>query len=224
MLCPVFVFRLLRQKAMDARHKYVAQCGGYTTLLRRMTLLFERADVPMRQAGRARNLYSIHSTRVAAVCYLLRAGLSKQVIKTLADWSSDQIRRYARRVMFDPELVEPWAFYNPQTGCYSRPPDSAACGDGPITVLCPLPDPQPDPAPPLTGGDGEPGGTLAGAPGRKRGRPRTRPPKVKRPRGRPPRQVGAVGEATGGPEAGTGSGARRSRSKHRTIPLHSYVL
>ena len=190
------MFRLLRQKAVDARQRYVAQCGGYTTLLRRMALLFERADVPMHQTGRARNLYSIHSTRVGSVCYLLRAGLSEQVIKALADWSSDQIRRYAHKVMFNPELVEPWAFYNPQTGCYtdrpahSRPPDAAASSDGQLTVPCPLPDPQPDPAPSPDLGDGEPGGTLEGAPRRKRGRPRTRPLKVKRPRGRPqPQQI-----------------------------------
>mmetsp|Transcript_1942 Transcript_1942/g.3811 ORF Transcript_1942/g.3811 Transcript_1942/m.3811 type:complete len:185 (-) Transcript_1942:57-611(-) len=41
-LCPVYVFRLLRRKAMDARQKFVAQCGGYTTVLRRISLLFER--------------------------------------------------------------------------------------------------------------------------------------------------------------------------------------
>jgi hypothetical protein len=229
-LCPVYVFRLLRQKAVDSRHTYLAQCGGYTTLLRRLQQLFERADVPMRQAGRARNLYSIHSTRVGAVCYLLRAGLSEQVIKALADWSSDQIRRYAHRVMFDPELVEPWAFYNPETGCYSdqpaysRPPNLATSSAGPVTAPCPLPNPEPDP--PLTPdlGEGDGGGALGGAPGRKRGRPRTRPPKVKKPRGRPPRVASLAGGAMGGPEADTGSGARRSRSKHRTIPLHSYVL
>ena len=229
-LCPVYVFRLLRQKAMDARKKFIAQCGSYTTLLRRMALLFERADVPMRQTGRARNLYSIHSTRVGSVCYLLRAGLAEQVIKALADWSSDQIRRYARRVMFDPELVEPWAFFNPQTGCYvdrsayTRPPETAASSDGPFADPCPLPDPQPDPVPSPDSGGGEPEGTLVSAPARKRGRPRTRAPKVKRPRGRPPRDVGLAGGAAGGPEAGSGPGVRRSRSKYRTIPLHSYAL
>ena len=220
-LCPVYVFRLLRQKAVDARQRYVAQCGGYTTLLRRMALLFGRADVPMRQAGRSRNLYSIHSTRVGSVCYLLRAGLSEQVIKALADWSSDQIRRYARKVMFDPELVEPWAFYNPQTGCYSRPPDTAASSDGPLTVPCPLPDPQPDPAPPPGVGDGEPGGTLDGAPGRKRGRPRTRAPKVKRPRGRPPREASLAGGGNG--RAGSGDGLWGA-AQPQQVPDHPLAL
>ena len=121
-MCPVYIFRLLRQKAIDTKKKYIAQCAGYRTLLRQMTFLFERADVPMRQDGRSRNLYSIHSTRVGAFLLLLRAGLSGQVIKALADWSSDQILRYARRVMFDPEIGEPWAFYNPETGCYSDLP------------------------------------------------------------------------------------------------------
>ena len=152
------------------------------------------------------------------MCYLLRAGLSEQVIKALADWSSDQIRRYARRVMFDHELVEPWAFFNHQTGCYvdrsayTRPPETAASSDGPFADPCPLPDPQLDPAPPPDLGDGETGSALE-VPARKRGRPRTRPPEVKRPRGRPPRDVGLAGGAAGGPEAGSGPGVRRSRSK-----------
>ena len=56
----------------------------------------------------------MHSTRVAAVCYFLQAGLSQSTIKILANWSSDQIRRHAECLALDPELVQPWAFYNPE--------------------------------------------------------------------------------------------------------------
>jgi len=83
---------------------------------------------------------------VGSVCYLLRAGLSEQVIKALADWSSDQIWRYARKVMFDLELVEPWAFYNPQTGCYTdKPAYSRPPMKPPVVVVS-----SPFLAPPLT--------------------------------------------------------------------------
>ena len=63
----------------------------------------------------------MHSTRVAAVCYL-RAGLTETVVKALADWTSDQVRRYGRRLILDPELVEPWPFYNPESGSYGDAP------------------------------------------------------------------------------------------------------
>ena len=55
----------------------------------------------------------MHSTRVAAVCYLLQVGLSELIIKILTNWSSDQIRRYIERLELDPELVRPWVYYNP---------------------------------------------------------------------------------------------------------------
>ena len=60
--------------------------------------------------------------RVAAVCYLLRAGLTETVVKALADWTSDQIARYGRCLILDPELVEPWPFYNPESGAYVDAP------------------------------------------------------------------------------------------------------
>ena len=67
----------------------------------------------------------MHSTRVAAVCYLLRAGLTETVVKAWADWTSDQVRRYGRRLVLDPELVEPWPFYNPESGFYINAPTYA---------------------------------------------------------------------------------------------------
>ena len=67
----------------------------------------------------------MHSTRVAAVCYLLQAGLTEAVVKALADWTSDQVRRYGRRLILDPELVEPWPFYNPESGSYMDAPTYA---------------------------------------------------------------------------------------------------
>ena len=47
----------------------------------------------------------MHSTRVAALCYLLQAGLSESIIKILVNCSSDQICRYVERLALDPELV-----------------------------------------------------------------------------------------------------------------------
>ena len=111
-LCPVRLFRLLRDKAVAAGAATVAQ-ATYNSLLRRLNHLMTRAGVPTRLPDRRRNLYSMHSTRVAAVCYLLKAGLSPTVISVLCNWSSDQIRRYGARLALDPHLVEAWAFYNP---------------------------------------------------------------------------------------------------------------
>ena len=35
---------------------------------------------------------------------------------------SDQIARYGRRLILDPELVEVWPFYNPESGAYVDAP------------------------------------------------------------------------------------------------------
>ena len=85
-------------------------------------MLLTKAKVEQHAPGRDRKLFSMHSTRVAAVCYLLRAGLTETVVKALADWTSDQIARYGRRLILDPELVEPWPFYNPESGAYVDAP------------------------------------------------------------------------------------------------------
>ena len=237
-LCPVFVFRLLRQNALDAKARYVAQCGGYTTLHRHISNLFEQADVPVRTEGRDRNVYAVHSRRVAAVCSLLRAGLSEVIVKALANWSSDEIRRYAHQVIFNPELVEPWPFYNPDTASYSarprysRPPKpSLSASVGPATGGA---DPNPDPAPGSPDGLGRelsPETEVEGTPVSKRGRPCTRPPKIKRPRDRPLKEAtGSAGGDWQGPEGGRLPfvGRRRRRAGPRGpggwVPPHAYSL
>ena len=123
-LCPVFVFRLLRAKATVVSAEFVAQCKNatYKTMWRLLDVLLTKAKVEQHAPGRDRKLFSMHSTRVAAVCYLLRAGLTETVVKALADWTSDQVARYGRRLILDPELVEPWAFYNPESGAYVDAP------------------------------------------------------------------------------------------------------
>ena len=87
MLCPVFVFRLLRAKATVVRAEFVAQCKNatYKTMWRLLDVLLTKAKVEQHAPGRDRKLFSMHSTRVAAVCYLLRAGLTETVVKALAD-------------------------------------------------------------------------------------------------------------------------------------------
>ena len=111
-LCPVRAFRLLRLRARRANAPRVAQCDTDQTLIRRLSHLCRRAGVPQRDPGRDRKRFTAHSTRVAGVCYLLRAGVPEWVVSILANWSSDQVKRYASRLPLDPGLVLPWAFFN----------------------------------------------------------------------------------------------------------------
>lgn len=60
-----------------------------------------------------RQLFNAYLTRVATVCYLLKAGLSETVVLVLAHWSSQQVQRYANRLILDLGLVEAFGFYNP---------------------------------------------------------------------------------------------------------------
>ena len=83
-----------------------------------INVLFTKAGIAQHEPGRDRKLFSMHSTRVAAVCYLLRAALTETVFKALADWTSDQVRRYRRRLILDPALVEPWPIYNLESDSY----------------------------------------------------------------------------------------------------------
>ena len=54
---------------------------------------------------------------MAAVCYLLNAGLDLEIIGKLANWSSDQIGQYDTRLALDPDVIVAWAFYNPVGLC-----------------------------------------------------------------------------------------------------------
>ena len=71
--------------------------------------------------GRKRALYTMHSTRVAAVSYLLKAGLANTIISVLCNWSSDQVRRYGWHLALDPGVAGQWPFYNPNSiaGAYA---------------------------------------------------------------------------------------------------------
>ena len=68
------------------------------------TSLCTRARIPQHDPGRDRALFTAHSTRVAGVCYLLRGGVPEWVVSILANWSSDQVKRYANRLALDPGI------------------------------------------------------------------------------------------------------------------------
>ena len=111
-MCPVAAFRLLRARAIGAGAGRAAQCGSADAFRRRLDHLCETAGVPQRDPGRNRKLFTAHSTRVAGVCYLLRAGVPEWVVSILANWSSDQVKRYANRLALHPGLVSPWGFFS----------------------------------------------------------------------------------------------------------------
>jgi hypothetical protein len=112
-LDPVRAFRALRERAVKANSANLAICPTARKMLRRLADLLKAAGIQNASPGRRRAFYTLHSTRVAAVCYLLKAGLAETAISTLANWTSDQIQRYGRRMMLDPELVDAFPFYNP---------------------------------------------------------------------------------------------------------------
>jgi hypothetical protein len=76
--------------------------------------LAERAGIVNFEVGRARRCYTPHSTRVGGTCMLIRAGLDMKIISALADWSSDMVEHYGKKVMLNPECIEPIAFYSPK--------------------------------------------------------------------------------------------------------------
>ena len=114
-LCPVEVFQLLRGRTISAGKPHVVQCDSSANLGRRTAELFRRASEERVVAGRRRALYTMHSTRVTAVSYLLKAGLSEKIILVLCNWSSDQVLHYGRRLALDPGVVGLWPFYNPES-------------------------------------------------------------------------------------------------------------
>ena len=82
-------------------------------MLRRLQRLMAKTAIVNAVEGWHRALYTVHSTRVGAVCYLVKSGLDPVIISRLANWSSDQIGRYGTRLALDPDVVVAWAFYNP---------------------------------------------------------------------------------------------------------------
>ena len=68
-MCHVFVFRLVRSKARVVHAEFIAQCehATYKTIWGRINILFSKANIAQHEPGRDRRLYSMHSTRVAAV-------------------------------------------------------------------------------------------------------------------------------------------------------------
>ena len=127
-LCPVGAFCLLRDRAVKAWVSRVAKCNTCQTLIRCLLHLCNRAGFPQHDPGRTRRLCTAHSTRVVGVCYVLRAGVPESVVSILANWSSNQVQRYADRLALDPGLVSPWAFFNPSANAMHvgsvRPPPS----------------------------------------------------------------------------------------------------
>ena len=75
--------------------------------------LAARAGIVNFVVGRKRRCYTPHSTRVGGTCMLLRAGLDMRIMSAVADWSSDMVEHYGKKVMLSPDCVEPVAFYNP---------------------------------------------------------------------------------------------------------------
>lgn len=55
--------------------------------------------------GRRRAPYTVHPTRIGAVCYLPKAGLDPEIISKLANWSSNQIGRYGTELAMDLDIV-----------------------------------------------------------------------------------------------------------------------
>ena len=111
-LCPVEAFCLLRARAVREGAACVAQCGLDQMLIRRLSHLCACAQVPQQNPGRNRRLFTAHSTRVAGVYYLLRAGSPEMVLSVLANWSSNQIKQLANRLALDPSFILPWPFFN----------------------------------------------------------------------------------------------------------------
>ena len=112
-LCQVEAFRLLRSRAVGVGASRVPQCEADQTLIHRLLHLCKVAGVSQRDPGRSRNLFTAHPTRVARGCCLLRAGVPEWVVSILANWSSNQVQRYANRLALDRGIVSPWAFFNP---------------------------------------------------------------------------------------------------------------
>jgi hypothetical protein len=116
-ICPVQVFQMIQAK-LESRPNaplYGSDTGTAATAAvnKRLDELCTNQGIANVEDGRRRKLYTSHSFRIGGVCSLLRAGLQIATISTLADWKSSMIMRYARKVMLDPTVAEPYKSYNP---------------------------------------------------------------------------------------------------------------
>eukprot|EP00392_Amoebophrya_sp_AT5.2_P003250 g3255.t1 len=120
-LCPVAAFRAYCDRAKGGAQSAIARCTNYQSFSRAFNRLAIAAGIEVECEGRRRAMFTAHSTRVGGVCTLLACGLAESCITVVCNWHSDQVKRYARRVLLDPQLVEPFAFYNPRAlkGAYS---------------------------------------------------------------------------------------------------------
>jgi hypothetical protein len=115
-VCPVAVFRALLKNALGATlSNFGSGQPGYQRWRNAFIHLFEQAGLPTDLKDGQEERYTLYCTRVGGVCTLLRAGLTTNVVSTLAMWESDQVKRYGKRVTLQPTCVQPVKFYNPRS-------------------------------------------------------------------------------------------------------------
>jgi hypothetical protein len=111
--CPASLLRLLRTEAVESGRASLVAFPTAQKLQRSFDVLVSRSGIENVEEGRARKLYTMHSTRVGGVCSLLKAGLEPRVVSAIAAWASDQVRRYGDMVMRLPGCATAFPFYNP---------------------------------------------------------------------------------------------------------------
>ena len=117
--CPYSIFTLIRARLQTRPGQPLfgsateTQEGYNTKLNDTIEALLQKQGVETREDGRKRRLYTSHGLRSGGVCTLLKAGLERTVIENLADWKSDMIEHYGRKVCLQPRRTQAYAFYNP---------------------------------------------------------------------------------------------------------------
>ena len=111
-LCPVMIMKIALDRAQGGADAPVFK-QTYSTYIKSVNVLVEKAGIPNKVEGRNRHCYTAHSSRVGGVCMLLAAGLSETVVSTICAWKGDSVRRYSEMLALEPSRVEPYAFYNP---------------------------------------------------------------------------------------------------------------
>ena len=87
--CPVFVFGLLRARAKGSKLSNFSSYSKCRETMNRRPL--PAAGIQLKIAGRDRNRYTPHPTRIGGTCTLLAAGLSANTVPTIADWGSNMV-------------------------------------------------------------------------------------------------------------------------------------